>query len=78
MSWLDRPHNVTRIYRGLWLVGVVLVLAEALVHRHAEVGFDGWFGFHAAYGLLACVALVLAAKRLRRAVMRSEDYYDAR
>jgi hypothetical protein len=33
-------------------------------------GFYGWFGF------VACVALVLIAKQLRRIVMRPEDYYD--
>jgi len=78
MSWLDRPRNVTRIYRALWLLGALLVLADVVVHRHAEVGFDGWFAFYAGYGLVACVALVLAAKLLRRAVMRSEDYYHDR
>jgi hypothetical protein len=46
------------------------------VHRHAEAGFDGLFGFYGLYGFVACVALVLAAKLLRRAVMRPEDYYD--
>lgn len=74
--WLDRPENVTKLYRGLWIFGAVLVLADLVVHRHAEVAFDGWFGFYGLYGFVACVALVLAAKLLRRGVMRSEDYYD--
>jgi hypothetical protein len=74
--WLDRTENVAKIYRGLWIVGVLLVLADLVVHRHAEAGFDGWFGFYGVYGFVACVALVLAAKLLRRAVMRPEGYYD--
>lgn len=74
--WLDRPENVAKIYRGLWILGGVLLLADLVVHRHAEVGFDEWFGFYGVYGFVACVALVLAAKLLRRGVMRSEDYYD--
>ncbi|MDA1260876.1 MAG: hypothetical protein O3A20_09680 [Planctomycetota bacterium] len=74
--WLDRPENVTRLYRGLWIAGALLVLLDLVVHRHAEVGFDGWFSFYAVYGFVACVALVLTAKVLRRVVMRSEDYYD--
>lgn len=77
-SWLDQPANVARLYRGLWGLGVVLLLADLVVHRHAEAGFDGWFAFYGAYGFIACVALVLAAKLLRRAVMRSENYYDDR
>lgn len=74
--WLDRPENVTKLYRSLWILGLLLVLADWVVHRHAEVGFDGWFGFYGLYGFVACVALVLAAKLLRHGVMRNEDYYD--
>lgn len=76
MSWIDRPANVRKIYIGLWIFGAALALLDFLVHRHAEVGFDSLFGFYALYGFIACVALVLAAKVLRRLVMRSEDYYD--
>jgi hypothetical protein len=76
MSWIEQPKNVTRLYRGLWAVGLLLVAADFIVHRHAEVGFDDLFGFHGAYGFLACVGLVFAAKLLRRAVMRPEDFYD--
>ncbi len=78
MSWLDQPKNVARLYRGLWIFGCLLVLADLAVHRHAEAGFDGVFGFYGLYGFVACVALVLAAKLLRRGVMRREDYYDDR
>ena len=74
--WLDRPGNVAKLYRGLWLVGALLVLADLVVRRHAEIGWDGGFGFYGVYGFVACVALVLAAKLLRRGVMRPEDYYD--
>lgn len=74
--WLDRPENVTRLYRGLWGFGIFLVLLDLAVQRHAEAGFDGLFGFYGVYGFVACAALVLAAKLLRRAVKRPEDYYD--
>jgi hypothetical protein len=74
--WLDRPGNVAKLYRCLWILGALLVLADLVVNRHGEAGFDGWFGFYGFYGFVACVALVLAAKLLRRAVMRPEGYYD--
>jgi len=74
--WLDRPENVTKLYRGLWGVGVFLLLLDFVIYRHAEAGFDALLGFYGVYGFVACVALVLAAKLLRRAVMRREDYYD--
>ncbi len=74
--WLDRRENVTRLYRGLWVIGFVLVAADLLIHRHELVGFASWFGFYGFYGFVACVCLVLAAKVLRRWVMRPEDYYE--
>ncbi len=75
--WLDRSENVTKLYRGLWAVGLLLLAADLVVHRHEEFSWAGWFGFYAFYGFFACVALVLAAKEiLRRLVMRAEDYYD--
>jgi len=74
--WLDRPENVARLYRGLWIAGAMLVLLDLVVHRHAEADFDGWFSFYSVYGFVACVALVPAGEVLRRMVMRAEDYYD--
>jgi hypothetical protein len=75
--WLDRSENVTKLYRGLWAIGLLLLALDLLVHRHEEFTWAGWFGFYAVYGFVACVTLVLAAKELlRRAVKRPEDYYD--
>ena len=34
------------------------------------------YGFYGIFGFVACVALVLIAKQLRRVLMRPEDYYD--
>jgi hypothetical protein len=74
--WLDQPRNVTHLYRGLWIVGLLLVAGDLVVHRHEGVAFAERLGFHAVYGFCACVALVLAAKLLRWVVMRPEHYYD--
>lgn len=75
--WLDDPRNVTKLYRTLWAIGIGLVLAELFVRRHEELAFAEWFAFYAAFGFIACVALVLAAKEiLRRLVKRPEDYYE--
>jgi len=74
--WLDDPGNVTKLYRGLWIVGILLVALDFVLHRHDDLGFAETYGFYAAYGFFACVSLVLAAKVLRRLVQRPEDYYD--
>ena len=74
--WLDRSENVTKLYRAVWAIGLALVGLDLIVHRHAETAFDGWFGFYGIYGFVSCVSLVIAAKGLRRIVMRPEDYYE--
>lgn len=74
--WLDDHGNVTLLYRGLWAAGIVLVLADLVVHRHEDFGFAGWFGYYAVYGFIAIVVLVFASVWLRRLVKRPEDYYE--
>ena len=82
----DKPHNVRRVLRTLYAVCIAVFLLDVLDAvlqvaglgdlRHAERFWEGWPGFYAIYGFVACVALVLIAKQLRRVLMRDEDYYD--
>lgn len=74
--WLDEPRNVRKIVWGLVSACAGLFFADALYHKHAHSSWEGWFGFYALYGFVACVALVLAAKQLRKVVKRDDDYYD--
>jgi len=74
--WLDDPANVTRLYRGVWIVGLLLVALDFVLHRHDDLAFAETWGFYAFYGFVACVSLVLTAKGLRRLVRRPEDYYE--
>lgn len=77
----DDPRNVRRVLVALFLACAVALGLDTVVLRHLtfkEGGFDaeGFWGFYAAYGFVACVVLVVAAKWLRRLLMRDEDYYD--
>ena len=74
--WLDRPATIKGICYALYAVCAVLFLVDPLLHRHPHFRIEGWFGFYAWYGWIGCVFLVLAAKQLRRVLMRDEDYYD--
>ena len=74
--WLDEPRNVDRIYHGLWVLCALVVVADFFYKKKTYFWFEEWIGFHAWYGFVACVGLVLAAKQLRKLLMRSEDYYD--
>ena len=83
----DEPRNVRRVLRGLYAVCAVFFLIDVvdfLLHkfartpalRHAEGPLDWLPGFYGIYGFVACAILVLAAKELRKILMRDEDYYD--
>ena len=72
----DKPKNVQRLMRGFYLCCVLLVLAEFVIHRHIVHPWEWVFGFHALYGFVACVVLVLIATQMRRLLMRDEDYYE--
>jgi len=77
----DDPRNVKRVIGGLVVVCVVLIALDLVLHRHPSFSpgsfpAEGWFGFYAIYGFVACVLLVLVAKEMRKLLMRGEDYYD--
>jgi hypothetical protein len=73
--WLDHPRNVKRLWRGFLVVLALTVAAEFLVHLHPHFGIDGLFGFHAAFGFVACAAMILVAKGLARWLKRPDSYY---
>jgi len=72
----DRPENVERLLKGFYAICILLALADFVVHRHIGFGWEKIPAFYAAYGFVACVLLVLIAKKIRNVVMRKEDYYD--
>jgi hypothetical protein len=74
--WLDDSRNVDRVVWGLYGLCAVLFVIDVLVEKHGPFAIEQLFGFYAIFGFVACVGLVLAAKVLRRIVMRPEDYYD--
>jgi len=74
--WLDRPRTIKGIVYALCVVCAALFLVDPLLQRHPHFRIEGWFGFYAWYGFIGCVFLVLAAKQMRRLLMRDEDYYD--
>ncbi len=74
--WLDDRRNVDRIVYGLYAVCAGLLAIDVLVPKHGPFAIEHWLGFYGIYGFVACVGLVLAARAMRRVVMRREDYYD--
>ena len=75
-GWFDDPGNVNKIVWTLVGLCVASVAADHFSATHAHYGFQEIIGFDAIYGFVSCVLLVLAAKQLRKVLMRDEDYYD--
>lgn len=74
--WLDSPRNVDKVVWTLYAICTALLAVDVFIHKHGPFAIEHWFGFYGIYGFVACVGLVLAAKELRKIVMRREDYYD--
>jgi len=72
----DNPRNVQRLLRGFYAICVALLVGDWIIHRHVSHPWEGLFGFYALFGFVACVVLVLIATRMRKGLMRDEDYYD--
>jgi hypothetical protein len=74
--WLDDPRNVDRLVYGFYVVCALLLAVDIFVPKHGPFAVEHIYTFYGVFGFVACVALVLIAKQLRRVLMRSEDYYD--
>ena len=77
----DDARNVKRIIRLLFACCAVLLASDFVIHRHLSFGeglldSEGWYGFYPVYGFVACVLLVLAARQMRKFLMRGEDHYE--
>lgn len=73
---LDSPRSGKLALRGVVAICALLVALDFVIEKHGHYSFETWIGSKGVYGFVACVALVLAAKQLRRIVMRDRDYYD--
>tara|TARA_R110000823_G_scaffold119998_12_gene244442 strand:- start:5840 stop:6115 length:276 start_codon:yes stop_codon:yes gene_type:complete len=74
--WLVRPATVRKLWIGFSVVLALTVGAQFFIKIKGYFGVDGWFGFGAIYGLIACVLMVVVARLLGKFLKRRDDYYD--
>lgn len=74
--YFDKAENINFVLRIFYIVCGLLAVADIFYHRHTVHPWEGLPGFYAIYGFLACVLLVLIATRMRKVLMKDEDYYD--
>lgn len=75
-GWFDKPENVSKMLKVFYVLCVLLVVADFIVHRHIYHSWENIPAFYAIYGFVGCSILVFIAKWMRTFLMRGEDYYD--
>lgn len=75
-GWFDKPENVSKMLKVFYVLCVLLVIADFIVHRHIYHSWEKVPAFYAIYGFVGCSILVFVAKWMRTFLMRGEDYYD--
>lgn len=75
--WLYRQENRRKL-RMAGIVALLLsVIAELLIVLHPYFAIADIFAFHAVFGFISCVLLVLIAWLLGILIKRRNDYYDS-
>ncbi len=72
----DNPRNVKKVIYALCAVCGLSLFLDFFVNRYVDHPWEALFGFYAVYGFVACLFLVLAAKGMRKLIIRKETYYD--
>jgi len=55
---------------------ILTVIAELFFSLHPHFSVTELFAFHAVFGFLSCVAMILFARLLGFFIKRGEGYYD--
>lgn len=74
-DWFDRPASRKFLWRILWIICGLALVAELFIDRHGYFGIDGMFAFYALLGFVGCTLMILSAKALALFLKRGEDYY---
>ncbi len=76
-NFFDEPKNVKKFFAVFYVIVIIFLFAELLIHKHAYFPWEEFPFFHASFGFVAFVFLIFIAKHiLRPVVKRKEDYYN--
>lgn len=73
--WLARPRTIRRLWQIFVAILALTVVAQAFVEVRPEFAVEAIFGFNAAYGFVACAALILIARAIGALLKRVDSYY---
>ncbi|HNQ04583.1 MAG TPA: hypothetical protein PKH69_08215 [Thiobacillaceae bacterium] len=72
---LEDPRSIRKLWRGFLVLLALSVLAGALIDPKPHFAIEGWFGFHALYGFVACLVMIVGAKVLGWCLKKPDTYY---
>ena len=75
-DYFDRPQVKRTFWILLFVVCGLTIVPDLFTHRHPHFGFDGFVGFYAVFGFVACAVLILLAKLIGKILKVAENYYD--
>jgi len=75
-NWFYKETSIKKLWIGAIVILALTVLAEVIIKLHPHFEIEALFGFHALYGFLTCVIMVVFAKVLGFLIKRKDDYYD--
>ena len=75
-SWFYKKTSIKKMWIAAGIILGLTVLLELFVSLHPHFKVEGLFAFHALYGFLTCVLMVLFAKVLGFFIKRRDDSYD--
>ena len=75
-NWFYRESSIKKLWIGAIILLALTVSAEIFITLHPHFKIESVFSFHAIYGFIACVIMVIFAKLLGYLIKRKDDYYD--
>lgn len=76
MKSKKKTNRTKAIIYGVFALSLLLsLLAEKFIEIHGMFGLDGRLFFHAWFGFVSCLVIVLVSKFLGIFLKRQENYY---
>ena len=75
-NWFYRKSSIKKLYISALIILGVVLFVEYFIILPPHFSIEKIFGFHAGFGFLSCIVLIVFAKLLGFLVKRKDDYYD--
>jgi hypothetical protein len=75
-NWFYKKTSIKKLWISAIVILALTVIAEIIIKLHPHFKVEEIFSFHAVYGFISCVIMIVFAKLLGFLIKRKDDYYD--